>query len=42
VDEILERYPPGSIVHAAVLESRAELLAAAGVVERLTGRRQPT
>jgi len=42
VDEILERYPPGSIVHAAVLESRDELLAAAAVVDRLTTGRQPT
>jgi len=42
VAEILERYPPGSIVHAAVLESRDELLAAAAVVDRLTAGRQPT
>jgi hypothetical protein len=40
-DEILHRYPPGSLVYRAVSVSRAQLLAAANEVDTMVGRLQP-
>jgi putative nucleotidyltransferase with HDIG domain len=41
LDEILHRYPPGSLVYRAVSVSRAQLLAAANEVDTMVGRLQP-